>query len=316
MTPVLARRFALLVASLVVSSIGVFLLLRLLPGNVAQVLAGARASPEQVARISHQLGTDRPLAAQYLSWIGGVLRGDFGRSALNGVSAAGELGQKLQVTGPLVGAATLLAALVGIPLGILAAARHRTPDGLALSVLAQMGIAVPSFWVGLMGVTLFAVHWQWLPAGGFPREGWAEPGAAVRSLVLPVVTLALFEAAVLLRFARSATLEVLHADYIRTARAKGLTRGQALLRHGVRAASLPVLSILGIEFASLLLGAVVIENVFSLPGAGQMLVTDVGNRDLVKVQGTVLLVTAVVLVVGFLVDVGHHLLDPRLREPR
>jgi peptide/nickel transport system permease protein len=220
------------------------------------------------------------------------------------------------VTAPLVAGATLLAALVGVPLGIVAAARHRGAAGHALSVVSQLGIAVPTFWVGLMATTVFAVHWRLLPAGGFPRDGWAQPGAAVRSLVLPVLTLALLEGAVLLRFTRSATLEVLHADYIRTARAKGLTRGRALVRHGVRNAALPVLSVLGLEFASLLLGAVVIENVFALPGIGQMLIVDVGNRDLLKVQGTVLLVAVAVLVVSFLVDLGHRLLDPRLREAR
>ncbi|SNQ47799.1 ABC transporter [Frankia canadensis] len=316
MALILIRRLGLLLVSLLVASVLVFAALRLLPGDVAQVIAGTRASPEQVDRIAHQLGTDRPLVIQYLHWLGGVLSGDVGHSAVNGVSVSGELGQKLTVTGPLVAAATLLGALVGVSLGIVAAARHRRRSGIVLSVLSQLGLAVPSFWVGLMATTVFAVHWRWLPAGGFPAGGWNEPAAAVRSLVLPVLTLALLEGAVLLRFTRSATLEVLHADYLRTARAKGLTRGRALLRHGVRNALLPVLSVLGLEFASLLLGAVVIENVFSLPGAGQMLVTDVGNRDLVKVQGTVLLVTAVILVVGFLVDVGHHLLDPRLRDAR
>ncbi|MBL7498485.1 ABC transporter permease [Frankia sp. CNm7] len=316
MALILLRRFGLLALSLLVASVLVFLLLRLLPGDVAQVIAGTRATPEQVERIRHELGVDRPLAEQYLSWLGGVLRGDFGTSALNGVSVSGQLGEKLTVTLPLVAGASLLAVLVGVPLGILAGSRHRSPAGHALSVAGQLGIAVPSFWVGLMLTTLVAVQWRLLPAGGFPRDGWADPAAAVRSLVLPVVTLALLQGAVLLRFARSATLEVLHADYIRTARAKGLTEGRALLRHGARNAALPVLSVLGLEFASLLLGAVVIENVFTLPGLGQMLIADVGNRDLVKVQGTVLLVTVAVLVIGFLVDLGHRLLDPRLREAR
>jgi len=310
------RRVGLLALSLVVASLLVFLLLRLLPGDVADVVAGTRAAPEQVERIRQELGTDRGPAEQYLDWMGGVLTGDFGASALSGVSVSDELGEKLAVTLPLVAAATAVAVLVAVPLGIIAAARHRDAAGTTLSALGQLGLAVPSFWVGLMAVSLFAVRWRLLPAGGFPREGWADPEAAVRSLVLPVLTLAVAQGAVLLRFARSATLEVLHADYIRTARAKGLTRGRALLRHGVRNAALPVLSVLGLEFASLLLGAVVIENVFSLPGVGQMLVVDVGNRDLVKVQGTVLLVTVAVLVVGFLVDLGHRLLDPRLRGAR
>ncbi|ONH34539.1 ABC transporter permease [Protofrankia sp. BMG5.30] len=316
MAVILLRRLVLLALSLVAASLLVFLLLRLLPGDVADVIAGTTATPEQVARIRHQLGVDRPLITQYASWVGGVLTGDFGASAVNGVSVSAQLGEKLTVTVPLVAGATVLAVAVALPLGIISAARHRRADGLALSTLSQLGIAVPSFWVGLMLITLFAVEWGVLPAGGFPTDGWDDPAAAVRSLTLPVVTLALVEGAVLMRFTRSATLEVLHVDFIRTARAKGLTRGRALLRHGVRNAAGSVLSVLGLEFATLLAGTVVIENVFALPGVGQMLIVDIGNRDLVKVQGTVLLITVVVLVVGFLVDVGHRLLDPRLLDPR
>ncbi|CAJ63479.1 MULTISPECIES: ABC transporter permease [Frankia] len=316
MAMILLRRLGLLAVSLVVASLLVFALLRLLPGDAADVLAGTSASPDQVLRIRHEIGADRSLPAQYLDWIGGVLTGDFGVSALNGATVSGELAEKLTVTAPLVGAATVLALAVAAPLGVLAAARHRRTSGVALSALSQLGLAVPTFWVGLMLVTVFAVDWRLLPAGGFPADGWADPVAAVRALVLPVVTLAVVEAAVLLRFVRSATLEVLHADFIRTARAKGLTRGQALRRHGIRNAALPVVSILGLEFATLLLGAVVVENVFALPGLGGMLVADIGNRDLVKVQGTVLLVTTAVLVVGFGVDLAHRLLDPRLRGAR
>jgi peptide/nickel transport system permease protein len=203
--------------------------------------------------------------------------------------------------------------LIAVPLGIVAGARHRKADGLALSVVSQLGIALPTFWVGLMLVILFAVHWHVLPSQGFPPDGWSEPGRAIRSLVLPTITLALSQGAVLMRFVRSATLDVLHQEYIRTARAKGLTRTQALFRHGLRNASLPIVSILGVQVASLIAGVVVIERVFALPGVGQMLVKDVGSRDLEKVQGTVLLIAVIVLVIGFLVDVLHRLVDPRLR---
>ena len=269
--------------------------------------------PNGSRRLRESLGLNRPLAAQYGEWIGGVLTGDFGESALNGASVTDEFAQKLEVSAPLVLASTALSIVVAVPLGIVAGARHRKADGVALSAISQLGIALPSFWVGLMLVIVFAVHWQVLPAQGFPVDGWTDPGRAARSLVLPTVTLALAQGAVLMRFVRSATLDVLHQEYIRTARAKGLTRTQALFRHGLRNASLPIVSILGVQVASLIAGVVVIERVFALPGVGQMLVKDVGARDLEKVQGTVLLIAAIVLVIGFLVDVLHFMADPRLR---
>jgi peptide/nickel transport system permease protein len=291
----------------------VFLLLRLLPGDLARVVGGTDAPPERIEALRESLGLNRPLVVQYGDWIGGILTGDFGTSALNGASVTDELAQKLEVSAPLVLASTALSVLVAVPLGIVAGARHRKTDGVALSVVSQLGIALPTFWVGLMLVILFAVHWNLLPSQGFPTDGWSEPGRAVRSLVLPTITLALSQGAVLMRFVRSATLDVLHQEYIRTARSKGLTRTQALFRHGLRNASLPIVSILGVQIASLIAGVVVIERVFTLPGVGQMLVRDVGTRDLEKVQGTVLLIAVFVLVIGFAVDVLHRLVDPRLR---
>jgi len=315
-TVFLVRRTALFVASLLAASVLIFLLLRLLSGDIAQVIAGMQATPAQVAQLRHELGTDRPLPVQYAAWIGGVLTGDFGVSALSGVSVSAELGAKLAVTGPLVAAAMLLSLLVAVPLGVLAAVAHRRGLGVVISLGSKLGIALPTLWVGLVLAIVFAVWLRWLPAQGFPVAGWEQPGRALRSLVLPAVTLALAEGAVLLRFVRSATLGVLHQDFLRTARATGLTRVGALLRHGLRNAALPVVSILGLQVAALLVGAVVVEAVFALPGVGQMLLADVGNRDLVKVQGEVLLLTAAVLTIGFLVDLAHRLIDPRLRVPR
>ncbi|MEU6430736.1 ABC transporter permease [Microbispora sp. NPDC046973] len=292
------------------------MLLRLLPGDLASIIGGVQATPDQLVRLRVRLGTDRPLLAQYGHWAAGVLIGDLGTSALSGVSVTGELRRKLVVTLPLTLASSVLAVVLAVPAGTYAALRHRSRDGAAVSAVGQLGIAVPTFWMGIMLAVVFAVRLRVLPAQGFPVEGWADPGAAVRSLVLPVLTLALAQGAVLLRFVRSATLEVLHADYVRTARAKGLTTLGAVIRHGLRNAALPVVSVLGIQFASLLVGAVVVENAFALPGVGRMLLADVGNRDLVKVQGTVLLLSALVLVVGALIDVVHRLIDPRLRGAR
>jgi peptide/nickel transport system permease protein len=314
MTLYLVRRVALLALALLAASVLIFLVLRLLPGDVAQTIGGIRATPAQVAAIRHGLGLDRPLAAQYVSWLGGVLTGDFGRSLLDGTSVSGQLAEKLAVTGPLAAGAVLLALAFAVPLGVLAAVRHRSRVGSAVSVLGQLGIALPTLWVGLLLVVVFAVQTRSLPAQGFPADGWHEPGQAVRSLVLPCLTLALSEGAVLLRFVRSAVLEVLHQDWLRTARAKGQTRTGALMRHGLRNAAVPVVSVLGLQIAALVVGAVVVEQVFVLPGVGQMLITDVGNRDLVKVQGEALLLTGVVLVIGFAVDLAHRLIDPRLRS--
>jgi peptide/nickel transport system permease protein len=313
MTLYVLRRLGLLLVAIIVASIVIFVMLRLMPGDLARVIGGTQASPDRIEEIRRELGLDEPLVAQYLDWISGILHGDFGTSALNGETVTSQLGTKMAVTAPLVLASTVLSVLVAVPLGIVAGARHRRADGISLSVVSQLGIAVPTFWAGLILIVVFGVHWSLLPAQGFPRDGWDEPARAAQSLVLPTLTLALSQGAVLLRFVRSATLDVLHQDYIRTARAKGLTRTQALYRHGLRNASLPIISILGVQVASLLAGVVVIERVFNLPGVGQMLVRDIGSRDLEKVQGTVLLLAIIVLVVGFMVDVAHRLVDPRLR---
>jgi peptide/nickel transport system permease protein len=253
---------------------------------------------------------------QYLGWIGGVVTGDFGTSPLSGVSVTSELAAKATVSAPLVLGAMLVAIVVAVPLGIVAAVRHRSRVGVGLSALSQLGIAVPTLWLGLVLALVFAVWLRWLPAQGFPTQGWARPGRAVSSLVLPAITLGLAEGAVLLRFVRSATLGVLDQDFLRTARATGLTRTGALLRHGLRNAALPVVSILGLQVAALLVGTVVVEAVFNLPGIGRMLLDDVGRRDLVKVQGEVLLITGAVLTIGFLIDLAHRLIDPRLRVRR
>lgn len=310
------RRVLLLVVSIFVASIVIFVLLRLLPGDLAQSIGGLEATPAQLDKIRERFGLDRPLYRQYAEWISGVVVGDFGSSALTRKSVVSELTAKLSVSAPLVVASTVLSLVLAIPLGIIAAARHRRRDGVALSALSQLGIAMPSFLVGLMLVIVFATRLGWFPPAGFARRGWDTPFEAAKRLVLPSLTLGLAQGAVLFRFVRSATLDVLHQDYLRTARAKGLTRTQALVRHGLRNASLPVISILGIQVATLIAGVVVIERVFNLPGVGQMLVKDVGQRDISKVQGTVLLLAIVVLVVGFLVDVVHRAVDPRLRASR
>lgn len=306
------RRFGLLLVALLVASVIIFCLLRLIPGDLAATIGGIEASPERLDSIREDLGLNRPLIAQYFDWIGKVVTGDFGRSALTNSTVTSQLGEKLTITAPLVLASTVLSLAVAIPLGVFAAMRHRKLDGLGLSALGQLGVAVPQFLVGIGLIAVLAGRWG-LPSQSFPRRGWEDPVQAIRSLVLPTLTLAAAQGAILLRYVRASTLDVLNQDYIRTARSKGLSRVEALFAHGLRNASIPIVSVLGVQLASLIAGVVVIESVFSLPGVGLMLLKDIDNRDFDKVQGTILLIAVVVLVVGFLVDLAHHFIDPRLR---
>ncbi|WIB58878.1 ABC transporter permease [Curtobacterium sp. MCLR17_007] len=314
MTRFLVGRLLLLVVGLLVASIIVFAVLRVLPGDVAQVVAGTQATPATVAQLRQQLGLDRPVVVQYLDWIGGVLHGDLGRSLVTRGPVAPEIAQKLAVTLPLAGMSLAAALVLGVPLGVLAAVLRRRASGAVITFVAQAVAAVPVVWAALLLVALIAVTLHWLPTQGFPLDGWSEPGRALSSLVLPAVTIGAVEGAVILRFTRSATLSVLDADHLRTAAAVGLTRTQALLRHGLGSVALTVLAVLGVQIAGLLVGAVVVEQVFSLPGVGRMLVTDVGRRDITKVQSELLVLTGLVLLVGFAVDVAHRALDPRQRE--
>ncbi|PZE77243.1 ABC transporter permease [Curtobacterium sp. MCBD17_013] len=314
MTRFLVGRLLLLAVGLLVASVIVFAALRVLPGDVAQVVAGTQASAAQVSAVRRQLGLDRPLVVQYLSWIGGVLHGDLGRSLVTGGAVAPQIAQKLAVTLPLAGLSLLFALVLGVPLGVVAAVLRRRPAGVVISIVAQAVAAIPVVWAAMLLVAVFAVRLRLLPTQGFPLDGWHEPGRAFAALVLPALTIGAVEGAVVLRFTRSATLGVLGADHLRTAAAVGLTRRAALLRHGLPSVALTVLAVLGVQIAGLLVGAVLVEQVFALPGVGRMLVTDVGRRDLTKVQSELLVLTGLVLVVGFAVDVAHRLLDPRLRE--
>jgi peptide/nickel transport system permease protein len=307
-------RLALLLLGLVVASVLIFVTLRVLPGDVAQVIAGTNSTPEQIDAIRQELGLDQPLVAQYLDWIGGVLRGDLGSSMLTGTPVADELVEKAQVTVPLGILSLIVALVVSLPLGVLSAMRRGRADGTFMSVGAQALAAVPVVWAGMMLVVVFAIWLGWLPAQGFPRAGWEDPAAALRALALPALTIGIVEGAMLLRFVRSATLQAVGQDFVRTAAAKGLTRDAALLRHGLPTVGLSVITVLGLQVAGIIVGAVVIEQLFTLPGIGRMLVADVSARDLPKVQGELLVLTSFVLIVGFFVDLVHRLIDPRQRE--
>jgi peptide/nickel transport system permease protein len=307
-------RLGLLVLGLAVSSVLIFLALRVLPGDVALLIGGTQATPDQIDALRESLGLTHPLPQQYLDWVGGVLRGDLGTSLVTGVSVGAELVDKAQVTVPLAAMSLTVALAVGLPFGVLSALRRGRADGSVLNVGAQTLAAVPVVWAGMMLVVVFAVWLGWLPPQGFPRAGWNDPAAAFRALVLPAVTIGVVEGAMLLRFVRNATLQATGQDYVRTAAAKGLTRTRALLSHGLPNVGLSVVTVLGLQIAGIIVGAVVIEQLFTLPGIGRMLVADVSARDLPKVQGELLALTGFVLIVGFLVDLVHRLIDPRQRE--
>ncbi len=306
-------RLVSLVVSLVAASILVFAVVNILPGDVAVVILGTSATPEAVQTLQRQLGLDQPAWVRYLEWVGGMARLDFGTSLLSHSRVGPLIVQKLSVSGPLALASAAIAILIALPLGVLAGVRYRRFSGAVIAALSLGGIAIPAFWAGLLLVTVFAIELRLLPAGGF--VDWSEdPIGAIRSLILPSVALGLVQGAVLTRYVRSAIVEVQREDFMRTARAKGLTRWQALRRHGFRNAAIPVVTILGIQLTSLLVGAIVIENVFVLPGLGRLLFQSVGNRDLIVVQDLVMLITALVLVVNFLIDLSYRLLDPRIRS--
>lgn len=313
MSRFLVVRALTLTVGLLLASLIIFASLRLLPGDVAQVIGGTTASPARIADLREQLGLDQPMLAQYFEWVRGVFTGNLGNSVVTGTPIAGEIAQKAQVTVPLVVYSLLISLLVAFPFGVLSAYRRHAATSRALSVIGVAAAAVPVVWAGLLGIILFSSWLGWLPSQGFPRSGWAEPVAAIQSLTLPAMTIGLVSGAILFRFVRSATLSALGAEHVRTGMSQGHTRLGALVKHGLPGVGLSIVSLLGLQLAELLVGAVIIEQLFNLPGLGRMLVTDVGNRDLIKVQSTMFVLTGVILVLGALVDVIHRTIDPRLR---
>jgi peptide/nickel transport system permease protein len=314
-TVFVARRLVIFALSLFAASIVTFGVLSVLPGDPAQVLLGTQATPATLHALRQQLGLDHSIWVRYWDWASGFLHGDLGVSAVSQAPIAPNIGRELGVTGPLVLCSLVLAIALALPLGVLAALRQRRLSGTAISTASQIGIAVPEFWAGILLITVVAVRLGWLPAGSFP--GWDESvGGSLKALILPSLALALVQASVLTRYVRSAVLEVLRDDYMRTARASGLTRVGALRRHGLRNAAIPLVTVLGLQIAGLLVGAVVIEQVFNLPGLGGALLAGVRQRDTLLVQDIAMFLTATVLVVNLLVDLSYQLFDPRLRGGR
>jgi peptide/nickel transport system permease protein len=306
------RRLATLIATLIATSAVVFVVMEILPGDPAIVMLGTEAQPETLAALRRELGLDKPAWARYLTWVGGLASGDLGISQTYRVPVAGLIIDRLAITGPLALAAIVLSTALALPLGLYAAARHRRAGDAGVMAFAQLGLAVPNFWFGLLLVLLFSISLGWLPAGGFP--GWGQGvGPALRALILPAIALALPQAAILARVARSAILDALTEDYVRTARAKGLTRRATLWRHVLRNAMIPVITIMGLQFSFLLAGAIIIENVFYLPGLGRLVFQAINQRDLIVVKDIVVLLAGMVVFINFVVDLLYAVLDPRLR---
>ena len=319
MSVFLVRRFVTFVATLAVASLVVFGVLELLPGNAAEVILGDTATPESLAALEARLGLDRPAAVRYLDWVGGLLQGRTADSISYGSPTAELIAERLTVTVPLAVLAMGLTVVLALTLGVYAASRHNRLGDVGVMAASQLGIALPSFWFAILLILLFAVKLQWVSAGGFPGWSGDDGGGVVeglRALVLPAIALALVQAAILARVTRSAVLEVMREDYVRTARAKGLTRRQALWRHVLRNAMIPVLTVMGLQFANLITGTIVVENVFVLPGIGRLVFQAISNRDLLVVRDVVMLLAAVVVVVNFVVDLLYAVIDPRLRHAR
>jgi len=308
----LVKRLITLLATLAGTSVVVFLVLEVLPGNAAQILMGPDASPEAVAALATKLGLDQPALTRYFHWIAGLLTGDLGLSYAYSSPVSELVLERLALTVPLAFMAMSLTIVLALSAGIYAAARHNKLGDVGLMGLSQIGIAIPNFWFAILLILLFSVQLKWFSAGGFP--GWEEDWVdALRALVLPALSLAVVQSAILARITRSAVLEVLREDFVRTARAKGASQRRVLWGHVLRNAMVPVVTVMGLQFAELLAGTIVVESVFYLPGLGRLIFQSIANRDLIVVRNCVMLLAAMVVIVNFLVDLLYAAIDPRVK---
>ncbi len=312
----LLRRLASFIVTLLAASALVFVVLDVLPGNAAEVMLGESATPEAVRALSVKLGLDRTAALRYAAWLQGLLRGELGTSIAYDTPIAELIIERLAVTVPLAALAMALTTLLALAAGVYAAARHNKLGDVGVMLASQLGIAIPNFWFAILLILVFSVQLGWFSAGGF--AGWTAAdggglGPGLHSLALPAIALALVQAAILARITRSAVLDVLREDWVRTARAKGLSQRAVLWRHVLRNAAVPVLTVMGLQFANLLTGTIVIENVFALPGLGRLVFQAIANRDIGVVQNIVMLLAATVILINFVVDVVVAVIDPRLK---
>ena len=306
-----AGRFTSLIISLFVASLVIFAVIEVIPGDPAAFMLGVNARPDTIAALRAEMGLDQSLFQRYFTWVAGMLQGDFGQSWTYKTPVAELIGDRIWVSLPLAVYALILSTVIAFPAGIYAASRRGGAGDITIMGATQLGVAIPNFWFAMILVLIFAINLRWFSAGGFP--GWDNPALALKSLTLPAIALALPQAAILARVMRSSLIDMLGEDFIRTARAKGLSRRQALWRHAVRNALIPVLTIIGLQFSFLLAGGIIIEQVFFLPGLGRLIFQSISARDLIVVESVVMLLVFTVIVVNFLVDLAYAAVDPRLR---
>jgi peptide/nickel transport system permease protein len=312
MAAYLLKRVFILLVTLILVSMVIFAVLMVIPSDPAQIILGIHATPETLEVLRNKLGLDRPVVIRYLSYMKNLMTGDMGRSITYDVPISSLIFSRLQVTIPLALLSMIFAILLSIPMGIYSALHRNRIGDYGIMVFSQMGLAVPAFWAGILLILLFAVTLHWFPAGGF--QHWlSDPMRALKSLLLPALSLGFVRAAVLTRMTRSSMLEVLGEDYIRTARSKGLPSRVVVFKHAFRNAIIPVLTIVGLQAGDLLAGAIIIENVFHLPGIGRLVFEAIGQRDLPVVQGVVLFIATMIVVINFVIDIAYRYLDPRIR---
>jgi len=304
-------RLTSLIISLIVASIVIFAVIEVIPGDPAAFMLGVNARPDTIAALRAEMGLDQTLITRYLDWVTGLLRGDFGQSWTYKTPVSELIADRIWVSLPLAIYALILSTLIAFPAGIYAASRRGGAGDVTIMGATQLGVAIPNFWFAMILVLIFAINLRWFSAGGFP--GWDNPFQAMKSLTLPAIALALPQAAILARVMRSSLLDMLGEDFIRTARAKGLSRRQALWKHAVRNALIPVLTIIGLQFSFLLAGGIIIEQIFFLPGLGRLIFQSISARDLIVVESVVMLLVFTVIMVNFLVDLAYAAVDPRLR---
>lgn len=312
MTSFLFKRTIILVLTLLLVSMVIFAVLMVIPGDPAQIILGIQATPETLQTLRHKMGLDRPVIIQYLHYMKNLALGDLGQSITYDVPIRSLILSRLQVTIPLAILSLIFAVAISIPMGIYSSLHRNRPGDYGIMVFSQIGLAVPAFWAGMLLILLFAVVLQWFPAGGF--HSWGEsPFKALKSLLLPALSLGLVRAAVLTRMTRSSMLEVLGEDFIRTARSKGLPKKRVVYKHAFSNAIIPVVTIIGLQAGDLLAGAIIIENVFHLPGVGRLVFEAIGQRDLPVIQGVVLLIAMMIVAINFTIDIAYRYLDPRIR---
>ena len=310
---VVLRRVALSIPILLLVSIMVFALIHLIPGDPVTVMLGQEATPEVKQALRHELGLDRPLVIQYFVWLGRVVRGDLGRSLVDRAPVLDQIRLRLPATIELAIGAFLIALLIAIPAGVLSATRRGSAVDHASTVLALGGLSLPSFWLAMLLIIVFAVKLQWLPASGYVPF-FENPRANLTAMILPMFATGIRESAFLTRMLRSSMLEVLHADYVRTARAKGLRERAVVLRHALRNGLVPVVTSSGLVIAGLLGGLVITESIFSIPGFGRLIVDAIFQRDFITVQGAILVSAVLVVLVNLVVDLLLVLIDPRIKQ--